>query len=289
GAGWVPYPAGGAFAGHPGADHAGGDAHGAPLAEDGHAAPYHDAWLEHGEDRHAASGQEELDLAGSARLPWLENGEDYEDDEPALDTRRVIGAAVAGVALLAAVVGGVWWISHRHDAEAAQGDGSLIAAPTAPYKVAPANPGGKTYDGTGDTSFAVSQGQVRQGQLADGGPAGVPQGAASPQLQPQPSPSAAAGHAAEGHVAAQGADNAQAAWAGAVVQVGAYSQRAQAEAAWGRLSTLNPPLKGLHHRVVEGQADIGTVYRLQALTGAGGGGALCEQLRGAGVACQVKH
>jgi hypothetical protein len=42
--------------------------------------------------------------------------------------------------------------------------------------------------------------------------------------------------------------------------------------------------------VVEGQADIGTVYRLQAITAdAGAAHALCSQLKAAGLACQVKN
>ena len=47
-------------------------------------------------------------------------------------------------------------------------DGSVIEAPAEPYKTAPENPGGKTYDGTGDSSFAVSQGESRPAQLAQG-------------------------------------------------------------------------------------------------------------------------
>ena len=42
--------------------------------------------------------------------------------------------------------------------------------------------------------------------------------------------------------------------------------------------------------VVEGKADIGTVYRLQALAGdASGANDLCSRLKAAGVACQVKN
>jgi hypothetical protein len=74
------------------------------------------------------------------------------------------------------------------------------------------------------------------------------------------------------------------------VQVAAYSNRAQAEAGWTKLSTQYDALTGLHHRVVEGQADIGTVYRLQAVAGdAGAAHALCGKLKAAGLACQVKN
>jgi hypothetical protein len=43
------------------------------------------------------------------------------------------------------------------------------------------------------------------------------------------------------------------------------------------------------HRVIEGNADIGKVYRLQAVAGdTAGANALCGRLKGAGIACQVK-
>ncbi len=46
----------------------------------------------------------------------------------------------------------------------------------------------------------------------------------------------------------------------------------------------------MKHRVVEGTADIGTVYRLQALApNAEAANALCSTLKAAGVACQVKR
>ena len=62
-----------------------------------------------------------------------------------------------------------------------------------------------------------------------------------------------------------------------------------AEAGWNRLVKQSSVLSGVQHRIVEGKADIGTVYRLQALTGAGGGTALCGKLHAEGLACQVKH
>jgi hypothetical protein len=49
-------------------------------------------------------------------------------------------------------------------------------------------------------------------------------------------------------------------------------------------------LSGVRHRVVEGKADIGTVYRLQAVPGdAAAANALCGRLKAGGLACQVKQ
>ena len=44
------------------------------------------------------------------------------------------------------------------------------------------------------------------------------------------------------------------------------------------------------HRAVEGKADIGTVYRLQAIAAdLGAATALCNKLQGEGLKCQVKR
>jgi len=73
------------------------------------------------------------------------------------------------------------------------------------------------------------------------------------------------------------------------VQIGAFSSKAAADAAWSRYQGQYEALKGLSHRVVEGKADIGTVYRLQAVAGnAGAARTLCGALSSAGLKCQVK-
>ena len=46
-------------------------------------------------------------------------------------------------------------------------DGGVIEAPAQPYKEKPTDPGGKTFQGTGDTSFAVSEGETRTARLGD--------------------------------------------------------------------------------------------------------------------------
>ncbi|WP_296675023.1 SPOR domain-containing protein [Novosphingobium sp.] len=207
------------------------------------------------------------------RLPWLESGDDEYEDEGA-GSGRVAGlAALSGVALLA-IVGGIWWASHRGGDSAAVADGSVIAAPKEPYKEAPKNPGGKTFDGTGDTSFAVSEGQSRPAKMGEN-PGAVP-----------PAPAAAASPSAS--VAQSGP--ATAGSGGVGVQVGAYSSKAAAEAGWTKLTgQAGSVLSGISHRVVEGTADIGKVYRLQAVAAdAGAANALCGKLKSAGISCQVK-
>ena len=73
------------------------------------------------------------------------------------------------------------------------------------------------------------------------------------------------------------------------MQVGAYPRRADAEAAWSRLTRQTEALSGVSHRVVEAQVDIGRVYRLQAVTGSRAeANRLCAALKADGLACFVK-
>lgn len=212
----------------------------------------------------------------SDRLPWLESGE-YEDDERALDTGRLLGFALVAFLLLAAALGAFWWFSRASSGNELQPEGTLIAAEAGPYKVRPTDPGGKVFEGTGDTSFAVGEGQTREGTLAAKGepaPSVIP----SPTSTPSASPSAQA--SPEPTVVA----------AGASVQVGAYASQAAADAGWVSLQRQTDKLSGVSHRVVKGTADIGTVYRLQALPGdITAARQLCAALKADGVACQVKR
>ena len=203
------------------------------------------------------------------RLPWLESGEDELEDYDGVDNGRMIGFVFAGLIALAAIIGGIWWATNRTTDPALVADGSVISAPEAPASEKPKDPGGKTFDGTGDTSFAVSEGQTRQVNL--GGDA--PSAAAKPAAVPEAKPSIALAPAA----------------ASVGVQIGAFSSNASAEAAWTKLAGQNSALSGVRHRVVQGSADIGTVYRLQAVAGdTAAANALCGKLKAGGLSCQVK-
>lgn len=198
---------------------------------------------------------------GEERLPWLETGED-DFAEADGSAGRLIALALAGLVLLVLLIGAIWWFTRR-DAGSQPPRGSVIAAPSQPYKTAPANPGGKPMAGTGDTSYAVSEGETRTPHLDDQTPDAAPTAATSPVAAATPS--------------------------GVGVQVGAYGSRAKAEAGWSSLVQQSEALKGLSHRVLQGSADIGTVYRLQAVTAdRAEAGRLCAALKGQGIACQVK-
>ncbi len=76
---------------------------------------------------------------------------------------------------------------------------------------------------------------------------------------------------------------------GVGVQVGAYSSVALAEMAWGKMVVQSSALSGVPYRVLKVQSDIGTIYRLQAVTeDAAAAIELCDKLKAAGQACQVK-
>lgn len=218
-----------------------------------------------------------LALGEEDRLPWLESVDDVDADEEDSGNGRLIGFAVMGLMVLAALIGGIWYATNKTSGPS-DADGSLIEASKEPYKVAPSDPGGKTFAGTGDSSFKVSEGEKPLANLA---------GSASPV--PKATPSAKPSAGASG-AAASGDKPAAATSGGVGVQIGAFSSNASAEAAWTKLSGNHEALKGFQHRVVEGKADIGTVYRLQALAGdVSAANALCQRLQAGGLKCQVKR
>lgn len=248
---------------------------------------YEDA-VEYESDRDDALAGDDgsrLDLGDEdTRLPWLEGDDDM--DEESGGSGLLLMALIAFGAL-ALIIGGIWWFTRDRGGAELVADGSVIEAPDEPYKEKPLVPGGKTFEGTGDTSYAVSEGETRTARLDGGEEAPEPgfetMGGPAPAVKPSVTPPKAATSAATTQ-AASGSTV-----AGPGVQVGAYSSRAAAEAGWSRLAGANSALSGVRHRVVEGKADIGTVYRLQALPGdAVAARALCAKLKAAGQDCAVK-
>lgn len=220
---------------------------------------------------------EQLTLAADEdeRLPWLEAGD--EDDDEGVDSGRIFGFAALAVLALAVIVGGIWWFGNRGPDPELVADGSTIEAPEGPYKVKPADPGGKKFEGTGNLAPVVGEGESREGRIADTSPRPAID---APKPAERPSAMASAGNAPAAPAAPSG---------GVAVQVGAYSSKASAEAGWQKLLGQTDKLSGVSHRVVQGQADIGTVFRLQAVAGdAASASRLCTALKSDGVPCQVK-
>jgi hypothetical protein len=228
------------------------------------------------DDDDAFEAEQELALAdANERLPWLESDDDEEEGQ--VDTGRLVAFALILTVALGLFLGGLWYFTRPKPDGALIAAGDTIAAPPGPYKVKPADPGGRQVAGTGDTSFAVAEGHEVDARIAET-PAPSPSISTSPSSGPVPRPSASASKAPTAPAGAVG------------VQIGAYSNRTQAETGWTQLSGRLAPLKGHSHRVVEGTADSGTVFRLQALAGnAAEADALCRAIKSAGGDCQVKR
>ncbi|MEW9854427.1 SPOR domain-containing protein [Novosphingobium sp. M1R2S20] len=227
-----------------------------------------------GDGRRQDSG--ELDLGDDdIRLPWLEGDDDDDLEETGPSTGQLLVFVLLGVVVLALIVGAVWWVQRDGAGDTLVADGATIEAPDAPYKTRPQNPGGEFVEGSGDTSFAVAEGQTRQVRMESQAPA--------PVATPAADPTADTPAGAE-------AGPASPAPTGIGVQVAAYSTRELAEQGWSRLSQQYEMLSGMRYRIVEGRADIGTVYRLQLVPGdLAAANQLCADLKNAGLSCQVKR
>lgn len=252
-------------------------------------------WGEDGAPLNSEIEDDGLDLDGDDEaLPWLESS-DYADDD-SVDTGRLVGFVMLGLLALALLVGGIWFFSNRGPDPELVADGSTIEAPEGDYKRRPNDAGGKEFPGTGDVAPAVGEGETREGRLADG--ASGSNAAVRPSVD---APSNNDRNADKGSDAADGsaagtpsAGNTGSAAAsgspsGPGVQVGAYSNKATAEAGWRQLNRQTSALSGVRYRIVEGEADIGKVFRLQATPGdMAAANRLCTALKADGVACQVK-
>ena len=211
---------------------------------------------------------EDLGLDDSDRLPWLETADGYEYEESA-SPLKVAGLVLAGLALLAAIVGGIYWI-QRNQSGGASGNGELIAAQEGDYKVAPADREGKNFEGEGDAAFAASEGKKVEVSID---PAKAKAAAQAPQQAPAAAP-VKAGSAPAGS---------------GFVQLGAFSDSAKADQAWAAMGKRFGFLSGLNRRIAEGAAEGGRkIYRLQAVTAnPAAAQQLCAKLKAAGENCMV--
>lgn len=231
----------------------------------------------------------ELDLTSEDSLPWLESDED--EDAGGFDYTQLLSYAAIALALLAGIVGGIWFLSNRGGDANVVADGSTIEAPEGPYKERPDDPGGKEFAGTGSMAPAVGEGQTREGVMADGSDSGsdasegIGSGAAG-ATGASGSSSSASSAGADG-AASSSTSTTSSSVVG--VQVGAYGSRARAETGWQTLTGSTDVLSGVRYRIVKGEADIGTVYRLQALaSNREAADELCNALKADGLPCQVK-
>ena len=204
-----------------------------------------------------------LNLDDNDRLPWLETADGYAAEANG-SPMRVAYLGVVGLVLLAAIVGGIYWLQSGQAGEP-NGTGELIVAPKSNYKEKPADAGGKSFEGEGDSAFAASEGQKTGAVLA------VPP--AGPDMAKPATPAAND----------KGPANA------VLVQLGAFGDFAKAETAWTGLNKRFGFLAGMNRKIAQANVEGGgTVFRLQAVTAnSTEAQQLCAKLRVAGENCLI--
>jgi hypothetical protein len=191
-------------------------------------------------------------------LPWLQEVVD-EDAPRGISTRAMLLGLIVVLLVAGAVAGGFYWLGSRGGGVA--GEPELIRAPDTPYKVKPQDPGGLDIAGESQTTFATSAGQDVDSRLNLGATGREDVATAPPKEEPKASPDDAAPPAAE--KPAPPAPKSSGA-PGSVIQLGAYSNTAQAERAWTVLSSRFGVLSGLTKMVVPYSANGSNGYRLRA-------------------------
>lgn len=213
-----------------------------------------------------------LNLNDPDRLPWLETADGYEYVESTSPLRMAV-MLLAGLVLLAAIVGAVYWL-QRNQISGANGNGQLIAAPAGAYKVKPQDAGGKRFEGEGDSAFAASEGTKTGATLV---PAAKVAAAAPPAAM------------ASAPAAVPAAPSAAPSAGAVMVQLGAFGDSAKADAAWAALNKRFGFLAGMNRKIAETNVEGGRkVFRLQAVTAnSSEAQQLCAKLKVAGENCLI--
>jgi SPOR domain len=239
-----------------------------------------------------------LNFEEEDRLPWLEPAMD-DEEESGVSPLRLLGTVLAGLVLLALVVGGVYMLrSLKSDT----GEGEVIAAPEGSYKIPANEADAKKFQGVGDATFATSEGVERDGKIdasrlpeAPMATAPAANGKASANAEAVMGKGAIAAKpglsvsakVADETKAGSGAVKAAVAphTGGAQVQLGAYGSSAMAQDAWAKLSRRFDYLATLTPSVQPVAVGNTTLYRLRA--SAANANALCGKLKVAGESCMV--
>ncbi|MES3152154.1 SPOR domain-containing protein [Sphingomonas faeni] len=235
---------------------------------------------------------DDMDLREEDRLPWLETVEP--DDTESVGIGRVIALVVLGLAVLAAIIFGIYKLQQRAPA----GDGQLIAAQEGDYKVKPDEPGGLKVNGEGDAAVATSAGKSGNGAIDL---RGVPEAPIAGKRAAAVKTTEATGRNAVAQVPASGgrlvatapiqasrSAAAQTPGGGSLVQLGAYPSEASANAAWTTISKRFAYVAALGKSVQPVASGGRTLYRLRVNAGSANQAAdICGRLRVAGETCFV--
>ena len=219
-------------------------------------------------------------------LPWLEAVADEEGPRGVSGTKMLTALFLVGVAI--ALIAGTFFVIGRRDAGPTMGPPELIKADARPYKVKPTDPGGLDIAGDSQTAFATSAGADTDAQIdmsaVPDAPVKRPAREATAPVTPPASDKPAAVEAAPPTATA---DTPVA--SGSIVQLGAFSSGAKAEAAWKALTARFSALGAMTKIVVPvSNGGGGSLYRLRAgAPSSADAKALCQSLRVAGESCVV--
>jgi len=235
---------------------------------------------------------DDMDLREEDRLPWLETVEP--DEERSAPIGKVVAMVVLGLAVLAAIIYGIYSLQMRQSA-----DGQLIAAQEGDYKVRPDDPGGLKVKGEGNAAIATSAGKAGNGSIDLNAVPEKPVEGRRVAARATPAPTGGSNAVAQvpasgGRLVAtqpvtvQRGATANAASSGSLVQLGAYPTQAAADTAWNgfskRFSYLAPLGKSVQSVATGGR----TLYRLRVNAGSANQAAdICGRLRVAGESCFV--
>jgi hypothetical protein len=222
---------------------------------------------------------DDLGLEDEDRLPWLEPVEE-EDQRGGPSAVKILVSVVIGLIILGLVISGVYWLRTGSSGPAGP---QLIEAEKGDYKVKPADPGGMQVEGSGETSFAASEGAQTTGKLNMDAVSEAPV-----ERPPAPAPAPPAAKAPPPKAAAPAPKPAPPpaptpVASGPSIQLGAFNSTAIANSAWKSLSTRFKYLEALSHNVTSATVNGRTFYRLRA--SGPDAKALCNRLRVAGESC----
>ena len=209
-------------------------------------------------------------------LPWLEAVDD-EDGPRGVSGRKMLGALLVVLTAAAIVAGTFFWLGRQDPVGI--GGPELIRAEPGPYKIKPSDPGGLDVAGESGTAFQTSAGEDTDAQLdldalpeqpvtPPPEPKRLPPNETKEPVPPEPAPPPAGGGS------------------GSVIQLGAYSNAAQAERAWTALSSRFPSIGGMTKLVVPFSGG----FRLRAgAASPAEAKQACQALRVAGESCFVAN
>ena len=217
-------------------------------------------------------------------LPWLEAVPDEEGPRGISGRKRAAALLIVFVAVL--TVASTAYLLGRPNSAPSSGAPELIKADPRPYKITPADPGGLDVAGDSQTAFATSAGADTDAQIDMNAVAETP--IARPEKEPPPKPKTLPANETKEPVVETPAPAPEPtpAASGTVIQLGAFSSAAKAEAAWKALTARFGAL-GAMSKIVTPVAG-GKLYRLRAgVASPADAKAMCQSLRVAGESCVV--